>query len=348
MHYCVVKSGVISEGDTVTAEVDKETRKSTMRNHTAAHILQASLRKLLGNHVEQAGQLVSADRMRFDFTHFSALTVDELYQIENMVNDVIFDAIDVDCREMPIEEAKKLGAMALFGEKYGDVVRVVSIGDYSREFCGGTHVDNTSKIGMFKIISESSVAAGVRRIEAVTGRGVLNALNHVSDMVKQGAAILKVNNINDFVDVCEHIANDIKEKEHSINKLNNSIAAFKLDSLFANSELKKDVRIISAAFTSTNSEMLKNMCDRVLSSADKCVAVLFGIDGEKATIAVACGKEAVKKGAHAGKIVKEVAAIVGGKGGGKPERAMAGVKDLTKIDEALMQVENIILPMIKE
>ena len=348
MHYCVVKSGVISEGDTVTAEVDKETRKSTMRNHTAAHILQASLRKLLGNHVEQAGQLVSADRMRFDFTHFSALTDKELYQIENMVNDVIFDAIDVDCREMPIEEAKKLGAMALFGEKYGDVVRVVSIGDYSREFCGGTHVDNTSKIGMFKIISESSVAAGVRRIEAVTGRGVLNALNHVSDMVKQGAAILKVNNINDFVDVCEHIANDIKEKEHSINKLNNSIAAFKLDSLFANSELKKDVRIISAAFTSTNSEMLKNMCDRVLSSADKCVAVLFGIDGEKATIAVACGKEAVKKGAHAGKIVKEVAAIVGGKGGGKPERAMAGVKDLTKIDEALMQVENIILPMIKE
>lgn len=347
MHRCIVKSGIISEGDTVIAEVDKENRYSTMRNHTAAHILQASLRKLLGTHVEQAGQLVSPYRMRFDFTHFSALSDKELRQVEQMVNDVIFSAIDVDCKEMPIEEAKKLGAMALFGEKYGNIVRVVSIGDYSKEFCGGTHVDNTSKIGMFKIISESSASAGVRRIEAVTGKGVLAALNHAESMLRQGAAVLKINNIKDFVETCEHIAGDIKEKEHSIERLNNSIAAFKLDSLFANSELKKGVRIISGAFTSTNSEMLKNMSDRVLSTADKCVAVLFGIDGEKATIAVACGKETVTKGAHAGKIVKEVAALVGGKGGGRPERAMAGVKDLTKIDEALMKVEDIVLEMIK-
>ncbi len=348
MHHCIVRQGVISEGDTVTAEVNKQTRLATMRNHTAAHILQAVLRRTLGNHVEQAGQLVSAERMRFDFTHFSALTDEELRSVEKQVNDVIFDAVDVDCREMPIAEAKKLGAMALFGEKYGDVVRVVSVGDCSKEFCGGTHVDNTAKIGMFKIVSESSVAAGVRRIEAITGREILNSMNELNDIIKRSAAVFKANNISDFISVCENAAAELKEKDRSIEKLSNSLAALKLNSLFDNSELKSGVRIISAALTNTDSDMLKNMADNVLSTDPKAVSVIFGIDDGKATISVACGKEAVEKGAHAGKIAKAVAEIVGGKGGGKPERAMAGVKDNTKIDDALMQVEDIVLSQIKK
>ena len=347
MHHCIVRQGVISEGDNVSAEVNKQTRLATMRNHMAAHILQAVLRKTLGNHVEQAGQLVSPDRMRFDFTHFSALTDEELCSVEKLVNDVIFDAVDVECREMPIDEAKKLGAMALFGEKYGDVVRVVSVGDCSKEFCGGTHVDNTAKIGMFKIISESSVAAGVRRIEAITGREILNSMNELNNIIKKSAAAFKANNIGDFISVCENIAAELKEKDRSIEKLSSSLAAMKLNSLFDNSELKSGVRIISAAFTNTDSDMLKNMADNVLSSDPKAVSVIFGIDGGKATISVACGKEAVEKGAHAGKIAKAVAEIVGGKGGGKPERAMAGVKDNTKIDDALLQVDDIVLSLIK-
>lgn len=347
MHRCVVKAGAAANS-VVTAAVNKETREATMRNHTAAHILQATLRNILGNHVEQAGQLVSPDRMRFDFTHFSALTNEELVKIENAVNDVIFSAIDVTSKEMPIEEAKKLGAMALFGEKYGDIVRVVSVGDYSKEFCGGTHIDNTAKIGMFKIISESSVASGVRRIEAVTGKGVLEFLNSTLSVLTKSAEILKSNGIANFEGTCDHIANELKEKDKMIDQLNTALASLKLDTLFSNSELKKGVRIIASAFTGTTSDMLKTMSDRVLDVAPKTVAVLFGIDGDKATIAVACGKETCAKGAHAGKIVKQVAEIVGGKGGGKPERAMAGVKDLTKIDEALLQVEKIVLDMINE
>ncbi len=348
MHYCVVTEGTVEVGDSAKSEVNKEKRYSTMRNHTAAHLLQASLRKILGNHVEQAGQLVTPEKLRFDFTHFSSLTSEEIIKVEKMVNEEIFNAINVVTKEMPIEEAKKLGAMALFGEKYGDIVRVVMVDDFSKEFCGGTHIENTSKIGLFKIISEGSVASGVRRIEAVTGQGVLDLLNGLNKVVVDSMQLFKSTNMNDFVNVCRHFVDEMHAKDKEIENLTSKLSAMSVDNLFANSVIKKGVRIISAAFTNTNSSTLKTMTDRVLSAAPKCVAVIFGIDGDKGTIAVCCGSEAQALGAHAGKIVKQVAEIVEGKGGGKPERAMAGVGDLEKIDTALLRVEDIILSMIKE
>ena len=348
MHRCVITEGAVEVGETVKAEVDKNARYATMRNHTAAHLLQAALRKVLGNHVEQAGQLVTPEKLRFDFTHFSALTPEEITEVENAVNEEIFNAVEVITKEMPIEEAKKLGAMALFGEKYGDVVRVVMAGDFSKEFCGGTHIENTSKIGLFKIVSEGSVASGVRRIEAVTGKGVLDVLGNFANILNSSMNILKATNVNDFADVCRHTVNEIKNKDKEIERLTSKLSALSIDSLFTNSEIKKGVRIISGSFNATNSAVLKTMTDRVLELAPKCVAVLFGIDGDKGTIAVACGKEALEKGAHAGKIVKQVAELVDGKGGGKPERAMAGVGNLSKIDDALLKVEDIVLSMVKE
>ncbi|MDD6489091.1 MAG: alanine--tRNA ligase [Clostridia bacterium] len=348
MHRCEIAEGTIEVGDSVKAEVDEKTRYSTMRNHTAAHLLQAALRKVLGNHVEQAGQLVTPDKLRFDFTHFSALTDDEIIEVEKLVNEEIFKDVDVATREMPIDEAKKLGAMALFGEKYGDIVRVVMVDDFSKEFCGGTHIENTAKIGLFRILNESSVASGVRRIEAVTGEGVLHLLNECTKAISDSMHLLKSTNMSEFVNVCKNTVNELKEREREINRLTEKLSALSVDNLFANAPVKKGVRIVSGAFNSTNSAMLKTMTDRVLEVAPKCVAVLFGIDNGKGTIAVACGKEAQAKGAHAGKIVKQVAEIVEGKGGGKPERAMAGVGNPEKIDTALLKVEDIILSMIKE
>lgn len=348
MHRCEIVEGTVEVGDTVKAEVDKETRYSIMRNHTAAHLLQAALRKVLGNHVEQAGQLVTAEKLRFDFTHFSALTDDEVIKVEKLVNEEIFKAIDVVTKVMPVDEAKKLGAMALFGEKYGDVVRVVMVDDFSKEFCGGTHIENTAKIGLFRILNESSVASGVRRIEAVTGTGIIHLLDEFTKVMSDSMKFLKSTNMKDFAKICQHTVNEIKEKDKEIERLTSKLSALSVDNLFTNAQLKKGVRIISDAFNSTDSTMLKTMTDRVLEVAPKCVAVLFGIDGGKATIAVACGEEARAKGAHAGKIVKQVAELVDGKGGGKPERAMAGVGNIEKIDTALLKVDDIVLSMVKE
>ena len=198
VHQGVLRSGELEEGGAVTAEVNEETRISTMRNHTAAHLLQAALRQVLGTHVEQAGQLVDPQRMRFDFTHFSAMTAEELSRVEAQVNDWVLAGIPLDIREMPIEEARKLGAMALFGEKYGDIVRVVRVGEVSAEFCGGTHVENTGRLGLFRILSESSVAAGVRRIEAVTGRNVLKMMDDYHHLMAQAAEAMKASNVEDI------------------------------------------------------------------------------------------------------------------------------------------------------
>ncbi len=347
MHRCEITEGTIETGEAVKAEVDAETRYAIMRNHTAAHLLQAALRRVLGTHVEQAGQLVTSDKLRFDFTHFSALSQTELAEIESQVNTQIFKGIDVITKEMPVEEAKKLGAMALFGEKYGDIVRVVMVDEFSREFCGGTHINNTSKIGLFKIQSEGSVASGVRRIEAVTGSGVLKMLDAQSDVIANAMKVLKATNANDLASVCEHTVNELKEKDKEIEKLTVKLSALNIDSLIAQSQMINGIRVIKGKFTSTNSETLKTMCDRVNDKAPDTVAVLFGIDGDKANIAVACGKEARAMGAHAGKIIKQIAEFVSGRGGGKPERAMAGVGDITKIDLALDKSEETVLSFIK-
>ena len=344
----VVKSGSVAVGMSADAKIDAVRRMDIMRNHTAAHLLQAVLREVLGNHVEQAGQLVTDHSVRFDFTHFSAPTAQELMAVEERVNEVILAGMPVEVMEMPIEEAKKMGAMALFGEKYGDVVRVVKAGDFSTELCGGTHVDNTAKIGLFKIRQEGSVAAGVRRIEAVTGHGVLKMVEDAMNMIAQTAITLKISNPREIVAGAERVAGELKEQSRKIQELSDKIAATQIDSLMANSQLEKGVRIICAAMTDVTGDMIKEMCGKILDVAPKAVIVLAGINEGKVTFGCACGKEAREKGANAGKIVKAVAQIAGGNGGGKPDLAMAGAKDPTKVDEAIMQAKAIILDMIKE
>ncbi len=347
LHHADITEGVVSVGDAVHASVDKELRKAIMRNHTGAHFLQAALREVLGDHVEQAGQMVDAKGIRFDFTHFSAMTAEELAKVEERVNEIIFDAIAVDSREMPIEEAKKIGAMALFGEKYGDTVRVVAAGDFSKEFCGGTHVNNSSKLGLFKITSESSVAAGVRRIEAVTGTGVLNMLNQTTAVIRNAAAAIKLGNANELVHKVEAIMADMKEKDKTIAALNDKIANARMANIFDNAKEIKGAKIVAALLNGVSGDMLKNMCDRGRDLNPNIICVLVGTVDDKATICVACGKDAVAMGAHAGNIVRKVAEIAGGKGGGKPDMAMAGAKDLTKLDEAIEAVETIVAEMLK-
>ena len=347
IHHGVINAGTISVGDRVQTEGDPENHRAIMRNHTAAHLLQAALRTVLGDHVEQAGQLVDEKYVRFDFTHFAALTPEEIHRVETIVNGVILSGTPVECREMPIEEAKKLGAMALFGEKYGSIVRVVSVGDFSKEFCGGTHVDYTGKIGLFKILSESSVAAGVRRIEAVTG---LNALQYLNDTLAQLGAVasaLKVTSVSGLAQRAEQMTAELKEKDREIESLNAKMADMRINGLFEGAKDINGVRVITALFSATPSNALRTMCDKIRDNAPNVVAVLAATQDGKANIAVAVGKEAQQKGLNAGKIVREVAKVAGGNGGGKAEFAMAGAKDLTKLDEALAAAEGVVSGMMQ-
>lgn len=347
MHSGFAKAGVVKNGDHVKAAFDVEKRRSTMRNHTAAHLLQAALREVLGNHVEQAGQMVDSERMRFDFTHFSAMTQEEITRVEQIVNKEILNAVDVDIREMPIEEAKKLGAMALFGEKYGDVVRVVKINDFSIELCGGTHQNNTSKLGLFKILYEGSVAAGVRRIEAVTGTAIIETINSYFDIINRAAESLKINNPKELVKGSMHLFDQLKTQEREIEHLREQLASIKMKNVFDVGEEINGVKLMSAVLNDVSADMLKKMCERASAEDDDCVVVLAGISENKATIACACGKNARQKGAHAGKIVKAVAQIADGNGGGRPDIAMAGAKDISKLDDAIVESKNIVKDIIK-
>lgn len=339
----------IALGDKVHAQIDVEKREATRRNHTAAHLLQAALRKHLGSHVEQAGQLVNSEEMRFDFTHFSALSGDELKAIEREVNEVILKGIPVETREMPIEEAKKLGAMALFGEKYGDVVRVVSAGDFSVELCGGTHADNTAKLGLFKIVSESSVAAGIRRITAVTGFGVLKHIENDERIMQSAAAAMKLGNVAELDKRAATLATEVKAKDRELAELRSEISALKAGSLMDSARLVGGVRLITAEVEVSNPGELRSMCDTARDNGADIVAVFAGVNKEKGTLnfACACGADAIKLGAHAGNIVRETAKIAGGSGGGKPDSAMAGAKDASKADEALAAVDSIVSAMLK-
>ncbi|XOQ49522.1 MAG: alanine--tRNA ligase [Eubacteriales bacterium] len=346
LHHAVVSAGEVRVGEEVKVSVNKEKRLAIMRNHTAAHLLQASLRKVLGDHVEQAGQLVNEKHVRFDFTHFSALTKEELLKVEALVNQAILSGIPVECREMEIEEAKKSGAMALFGEKYGKIVRVVSAGDFSKEFCGGTHIDNTAKIGLFKIVSESSVAAGVRRIEGVTGTGVLSLLNTTLQEVHEAAAALKLNNASELVQRAGQLTAELKEKDKTIEALNAKLAAIRMDSLLAGAKDVNGVKLVTAVIPGAQPDALRAMCDKARDFSPNMVAVLAGTHDGKANIAACVAKEALAKGANAGQIVRQVAQLAGGNGGGRPDSAMAGAKDLAKLDEALAQAEKIVANMI--
>ncbi len=339
----------IALGDKVHAQIDVEKREATRRNHTAAHLLQAALRKHLGSHVEQAGQLVNSEEMRFDFTHFSALSCDELKAIEREVNEVILKGIPVETREMPIEEAKRLGAMALFGEKYGDVVRVVSAGDFSVELCGGTHADNTAKLGLFKIVSESSVAAGIRRITAVTGFGVLKHIENDERIMQSAAAAMKLGNVAELDKRAATLAAEVKAKDRELAELRSEISALKAGSLMDSARQVGGVRLITAEVEVSNPGELRSMCDTARDNGADIVAVFAGVNKEKGTLnfACACGADAIKLGAHAGNIVRETAKIAGGSGGGKPDSAMAGAKDASKADEALAAVDSIVSAMLK-
>ena len=349
VHTCVLESGIVKVGDHLTAQVDKEYRMAIARNHTATHLLQAALREVLGDHVHQAGSYQDAEITHFDFTHFSAVTPEELARVQKIVNDKIYESMNVTVREMPIEEAKKLGAMALFGEKYGKVVRVVDIEGWSTEFCGGTHVKNTAQIGGFKIVSEASVAAGIRRIEAVTGRNLLIRANLQEAMLHTVANTLKANNVTALPVRAEAVMAENKALAKELEEIKAQVAASKVTSLFDNAEEIGGVKIASAYFTGTTGDTLRGMCDTVRDKAVKpAVAVLVGKAEDKITMAVTVTKQAQEKGLKAGALVKEIAAIAGGKGGGKPDFAMAGLKDETKIDEALAAVGAIVKKALGE
>ncbi len=350
LHHGTLTDGdAINVGDVVTGTVDKARRQAIMRNHTAAHLLQAALREALGTHVEQAGQLVNENAVRFDFSHFSALTADEIVKIENRVNEIILSSAPVVTEEMCIDDAKKKGAMALFGEKYGDTVRVVSAGDFSTELCGGTHVSNTGNIGLFRIISESSVAAGVRRIEGVTGLGVINQIDKHEKLIHDTAAALKLANVAELAKKAAAVAQELKDKEKELAELKAEIAKAKAGELFDNVKDLGAVKLITADLGEADANALRSMVDSAKDKGDDIVVVFAGKQEEKGTCSFICycGKSAIANGAHAGNIVREIATIAGGAGGGKPDTAMAGGKDITKIADALNAAEEIIKSKLK-
>ena len=340
MHIGTVTEGALSVDDEVEAKVDAEYRQAICRAHTSTHLLQKALRKVLGDHVEQAGSYTANDHLRFDFTHFAALAADELQQVETLVNDAILAGYPVVTEEMSIDEAKKKGAMALFGEKYGAVVRVVQAGD-SIELCGGTHLDNTAKAGMFKIIGEASVAAGVRRIEAVTGRAVLDFLNERQHILNETAAALKTSP-NELAAKVEQTMADLRTMAKKLEKLNGKLASMQMVDLFNVSRDVKGVNVVATKLEDASADVLRTMGDGIKEKAPNMVAVLSSVNDGKVSLLCVCGAEAVKKGAHAGKIVKEVAKIVGGGGGGRPDSATAGGKQPEKLEEALEAVNNIV------
>ncbi len=347
IHLCTVADGILKKGDTVTAAVDAHRRMAIMRNHSACHLLQSALRRVLGSHVEQAGSYVSDTVCRFDFTHFAAMTPDELAQVEALVNADIFAAQPGSMTEMPIDEAKKLGAMALFGEKYGKTVRVVRMGEHSIELCGGTHLDNTAKIGMFKILSEASVAAGVRRIEAVTGEGILTLLAEKDTLLRGAAKALKAQKVADIPQRAAQVLSELSAAKKEIDGLNAKLAGSKLDSLLAGAVPVGAVRLVTADLGEIAPDALRSLGDEIKAREDDAVAVLAMRKPDGVQLLAVAGKAAVAAGAHAGKLVGAIAAAVGGKGGGRPDSAMAGGKDTDKTADALAAAKDILAGMLK-
>ena len=315
VHTCTLLDGTIRVGDTVTAAVDEQRRASICRNHTATHLMQKALREVLGEHVHQAGSYQDDKITRFDFTHFNAVTPEELVEVEKRVNEKIFAALPVTIQNLPIEEAKKMGAMALFGEKYGKVVRVVDAGGWSVEFCGGTHVKNTAQIGCFKILSEASVAAGIRRIEATTGYGVLNLLDDRTAELANTAVALKANNMKDVAARAQAVTAELKEANKQLEIAKAKLASSQIDGLFQNAVEVDGVRIVTVYLNGTTPDTLRSMMDKLRDKEPNAVGALIGTDGSKTTLAVGVGKNALARGLKAGALVKQIAAIAGGNGG---------------------------------
>ncbi len=347
LHICTLASGDVKVGDTVKLEINRHRRESIKRNHSAAHLLQAALRQVLGNHVEQAGSYVDESRVRFDFSHFAPLTDKELKSVETLVNFHILIADEIATVETDIETAKKNGAMALFGEKYGSTVRMVKMGNFSTELCGGTHMDNTGKLGLFKIISESSVAAGVRRIEGTTGMGVLELISEKDNLIGETAKELKVGNPHDLPKKAAQLQNELKVAKSEIESLNSKLAAGQTDAVKAGMKTVNGINLIVHTMRDAATDMPRSICDELKASDDNVVAVIALLNDGKLTFSACCGKNAVAKGAHAGMILKNVSAICNGGGGGRPDSASSGGKDITKLDEALKAVEGILLSQLK-
>ena len=341
MHYGKLTGGTLKVGDTVTAAIDVERRQAIRRAHSATHLLDAALKKVLGDHVHQAGSLVEPDRIRFDFTHFEGITADELAQIDRMINDAILNGYPVVTEVLPIEEAKRKGAVAMFGEKYGDMVRVVEMGDFSMEFCGGTHLDNTAKVGTFRIKSEGSVASGVRRIEATVGKLTLESMNHNQQLLFQAAHILKTNPADLTAKLEQQVA-DLKAARQAIEQYKSKEAAGEADRILFGAHAVGPLKVITATVPDADGNRLRQMGDAIKDKAANVVAVLAAVNGSKITFVAACGKEAVGLGVKAGDIIKQVSAIAGGSGGGKPDSAMGGGKDPLMVDNALAMVDNVV------
>ncbi len=342
IHMCKITSGAIKVGETLACAVDKLRRNAIARNHSSVHMLQAALREVLGTHVEQAGSYVDEKIGRFDFTHFQALTKDEIKRIEALVNEAILSGTTVETVETDIETARKNGAMALFGEKYGKVVRMVKMGDFSTELCGGTHLDNTAKAGMFKIISEIGVAAGVRRIEATTGYGVLSLLENKEALLEKAASELKCQNVNDIPKRAGAVNEEVRSLKREIESLNSKMASSRVNDLISSAKKVGAFNVITADLGDMGADAVRSLGDVIKDKDDSAVAVFAIHSGEKLNFIAVCGKEAVKNGAHAGKILGEVSAVTGGRGGGRPDSAMSGGKDIAKIADALALVESLL------
>ena len=341
MHYGKLLKGSIVLGDKLTVSIDTERRKAISRAHSATHLLQSALRLVLGDHVHQAGSLVEPDHLRFDFTHFSALTAEEIGQVNTVMADMILEGADIETQVMPFDEAKKLSAMALFGEKYGDTVRVVKMGDFSMEFCGGTHLDNTAKVGMFVITSEGSVASGVRRIEAITGREVIAKYIAMSGMINKVADRLKARPL-EIMDKVESNLSEIHELRQNIDKLKDQLMSGQAERMLYGAKDIKGLKVITITNGPVNAADIRKMGDQLRDRYPNIVAVLAATAENKATMLAVCGKNAVARGVKAGDLIKSITKICEGTGGGKPDSAMGGCKNLLKLDDAMAAVDDFV------
>ena len=341
VHHVLITSGEATTGDTVEACVDVKRRHAIARNHTATHLLQKALKIVLGDHIEQAGSLVSPDGLRFDFTHFEAISKEDLAKVEDIVNEEILKFTQVQTHVLPIEEAKKLGAMMLFGEKYGDVVRVVDVPDFSMEFCGGTHVANIGQIGSFKIISESGIAAGTRRIEAITGTAVNEYLKEQLALVSDLSAVLKVNP-DALVKKTENLTEELKSVKNELSELKKSTMNSGIDKLIADAKVIDGVKLVTKVFEGSTIEELRELSDSIKAATNSAVIVFASVNGDKATLMTSVTDDLLDKGYHAGNMIKEIAKAAGGGGGGKADMAQAGAKDISKLQDAFAVAEKLI------
>jgi len=341
IHKGYMEIGVLSTNEVVLTQVDIENRNASARNHTATHLLHKVLKDTLGEHVEQKGSLVDPTKLRFDFSHFEGISHEALIDIERQVNARVFDTLQVLTENLPIDEAKKRGATALFGEKYGDTVRVVTVGEFSMELCGGTHVENASQIGLIKIISESGIAAGVRRIEAITGKGVYEYLSHIEDKVKHVAHLVK-GTIEDVDQKVESLSQEVKTLNKTVEKLKSQAASQGLEDIINRAANINGINVVTAKLSGVQPNNLRELADKISDKVKQAVVVLASDNGEKVALIAMADEEAIKKGAHAGNIIREVAKITGGGGGGRPNMAQAGGRDASKIEDALQCVLKII------